>query len=125
MTRFRKPKLEMAMPAAMMRAADRAEPCGHGIGCRRATLRQTGDAESSEISQVRQQVHCDHDAHACDQGPRQIPFWLDQLFRDEVGLLPAAKREQHRNQGRSEQHQCRYSAAVAVPARRHRWQRQR
>ena len=46
--------------------------------------------EDTEIDEVRQEVHRDDDRHAKDQGAREVALRLDDLFGNEVGLLPAA-----------------------------------
>src|SRR5437867_6974389 len=71
-------------------AAGRTEDRLHRVGRGRGARRQPRMPKDTEIGEVRQEVHRDDDRHAEDQGAREVALRLDDLFGNEVGLLPAA-----------------------------------
>src|SRR2546426_972157 len=83
-------------------AAGRTEDRLHRVGRRRGARRQPRKPEETEIGEVRQEVHRDDDRHAKDQGAREVALRLDDLFGNEVGLLPAPVRKEDGHERRTQ-----------------------
>ena len=82
--------------------ANGSEQVVHRIRCWRRTPRQSFDPEYAQVREVGQQIDGDHDRDADDESLREIPFRLDDLLGNKVGLLPATICKENRNKGSSD-----------------------
>src|SRR6266566_9188492 len=84
------------------RAANRPHHDPHCVCGRRQTRSQSPGTKRPQVGDVRQNVDGDHDRYPASERPWQSPLRIHYLARDVVGVLPAAVREENRNERDSE-----------------------
>ena len=80
-------------------ACRRAEQHAHHVRSRRRAGGEPRGPQDGQIGDVGEQIYHDDDRDAQHQRPRQVALRLDNLFGDEVGLLPAAVGEEDGDEG--------------------------
>ena len=79
-------------------ATGRSQQRMHHVGSWSSACRQPVDTEHAQIRDVREQIDHHDDRHAVYQRLGQVAFRLNDLFGDEVRLLPTTVGEEDRDQ---------------------------